>query len=218
MSDHVANLVGRMMGTAPVVRPRIPSRYESSTFDAGEPSEIVAEHDYPSKAPREVPPRPIAATPSAAKQAPAALAEQPAPAANASEEQPIAAVLRPLVESAQPAARDLTASRSASLASVPPPPAEQRVDDGTPAGRLVLVPMPQRQHQPPPATPAGSTAALSGPAARPIVRVHIGSIEVRSAPQAGPVPARPPAGGARPMSLDEYLSGRNRGSRNGSAR
>ena len=196
MSDHLSNLVGRTLGTTPVIRPRVASRY------AGTPN------------PQPEPVSPSTPLPAAPHQQAALLQlsheiHEPAPTLPEPALLVNPAALDNNARPVHPASVRVAASAASPAGSQASVPAGEAVAPEALHLLLPLQPSASISHQ----QPGAPVPAASAPPAQPIIRVHIGSIEVRAVHQAEeprrPQPATP---AARPVSLDAYLE-RKRGSR-----
>lgn len=208
MSDYAGSLVGRALGVAPMVHPRVASRYEGSP--AVESVEAV------NSGPPERSPTP-ASLPAAGLRIETREAVAPPPTPEATLE----------TRRETRTEEHVIVQREKAPMEFPTPPRirppviesiEERADEpallvpawqavpGTVSPTSLASPVPLN----PPAFPRSGPDAES---MRPIVRVHINRVEVR-APQQPDKPVKAsPAAAPKPMSLDAYLRSRQGGSR-----
>jgi hypothetical protein len=211
MSDHVANLVGRTLGTAQVVQPRIASRFAGTGGAISGFREIASEVE-PSRADA---PLPVASLQTdsgrTTVQTDAAIPRNMP--VRAAEEVRVTDVRHP-IEHMEPrivrqAAPPMGADAAPAVEAVEETLAAPAYDA---APRLVVNTPQTKARELAPLTRSRQTEA-SSEARRPVVRVHIGSIEVRAVQTAEPKRATAPSPTATPVSLDSYLRGRKGASR-----
>lgn len=241
MSDVLARLAARAVGQPPTARPRLPARFEPpGASDAGLVGliveDLVAPADTVPGDEAAAPGAPANATARAAEgrprpsrpQAGAAPSPRPSPDAAAAVREPAGGRPAAPPGTARPARRHAGAStpdgprRSEAVASATPGRADDPGGPSTTAARpAVRAPapiLPPRPH------PSGAAAATTSPTAGPgvsptpgpVVRIHIGRLEVRANLDAPPPPRRAEANtsrdaGVEELSLGAYLRGERQG-------
>jgi hypothetical protein len=227
--SYLASIIGRANGTASMLQPRLPSRYEADARPfAAAPAEVHAERD---------------AMPAPATEAPVA-AHADAPAAAHAPAMPVAGETRHVVEIQQtnapaPPPRTIVQTERVvehhserieetreRMAAAPPPAAssavESRSTPRSPAGEaapaetheerreapplralLLPAPPPRRIVMQPVRVTATAEPQRDETGAAPTIRVTIGRVDVRAVPSAAP--AAKPHSARNPFTLDDYV-------------